>query len=331
MPARLDQLHTWVRTVLNVREYSLTPASEDASFRRYFRLQYDMQSFIIMDAPPEHENCETFIDIALRLQKAGVNVPVIMQKDIEQGFLLLTDLGNTLYLQELEGQNADKLYSDATSALLDIQCKGDTSGLPSYDETLLRNEMQLFPDWLLGRHLQISLTATQQKELHGIFDLLVDSALSQPQVFVHRDYHSRNLMYCPEHNPGIIDFQDAVIGPGTYDVVSLLKDCYIKWPADTTNKRALEFLERSQFGKIDSRQFLRWFDLMGVQRHIKVGGIFARLYHRDHKAGFLKDIPRTLSYITDLENQYSELGFLVELIRKEINPKLDEVNRSCAP
>lgn len=329
MTERLNQLHKWIATNLNTGDYTLTPASEDASFRRYFRLQYDGKSFIIMDAPPEHEDCLRFIDIAARLQQAGANVPDIINKDIEQGFLLLTDLGSILYLQELKKNNADQLYGDAINSLLSIQKKTVISGLPSYDEKLLRKEMQLFPDWLLEKHININLTGNQTGELQKIFDLLINVSLSQPGVFVHRDYHSRNLMYCPEDNPGIIDFQDAVIGPVTYDLVSLLKDAYIKWPEDFIKKWALAFFEKLQLDDVDSEQFLRWFDFMGVQRHLKVSGIFARLYHRDNKQGYLKDIPMTLSYITDLDNRYPELGFLIELINAEIYPKLNEANQQC--
>lgn len=329
MSVRLDQLHNWIQICLHPGDYTLTPASEDASFRRYYRLQHDNQSFIIMDAPPAHEDCRAFINIASRLKKAGVNVPEVMHKDIAQGFLLMTDLGNTLYLQELEKADADQLYADAINALSCIQEKADITGLPPYDETLLRFEMQLFPDWLLERHLDIKLTENQKTELQKIFDLLVDSALAQPHVFVHRDYHSRNLMYCPDNNPGIVDFQDAVVGPVTYDLVSLLKDAYIKWPQDFIEKWTNSFFEKIQLADINNECFLKWFDFMGVQRQLKVGGIFARLYHRDKKPGYLKDIPMTLSYITDLDNRYPELGFLMELINTEINPKLDRVNRLC--
>ena len=327
---RLEQLNSWIKTTAGISDYTLVSASEDASFRRYFRLQYDNKSYIIMDAPPDHENCLPFIDIAMRLRNAGVNVPVVMQNDLEQGFLLITDFGTALYLHELSDNNADALYDDAINSIVCMQKHADTDGLPLYDETLLRNEMQLFPDWLLSKHLAINLPANQQKELQKIFDLLIKSALSQPRVFVHRDFHSRNLMYCRQNNPGIIDFQDAVLGPVTYDLVSLLKDAYIKWPSDRIDYWARLFYETIENRKADHEQFMRWFDLMGVQRHLKVGGIFARLNHRDNKPGFLKDIPRTLSYITDLDREYPELKFLIELIELEIKPKLEKANRKCA-
>lgn len=331
MSARLEQLRAWLREVLGPGNYTLVPASEDASFRRYFRVQVDGRSFIVMDAPPQHEDCGPFLDIALRLRAARVNVPEVLEQDPAQGFLLLTDLGTTLYLHALTEDNADQLYAEAINSIVSMQQKAGTSGLPPYDETLLRNEMQLFPDWLLKRHLQIELSTQQQRELEKTFDLLVNNALSQPKVFVHRDYHSRNLMVCPGKNPGIVDFQDAVFGPVSYDLVSLLKDCYIKWPEDRIRAWLLAFFSQARLPNVDEALFLRWFDLMGVQRHLKASGIFARLYHRDRKSGFLKDIPRTLSYITDLDGKYPELEFLAGLIKSAIYPGLDEVNRACVP
>lgn len=329
MSDRLGQLHNWLQNDLKFGDYTLVPASEDASFRRYFRLQYNGQSRIVMDAPPEQEDCLAFVDIASRLKSAGVNVPEVLRKDIDQGFILLTDLGPALYLHILEKNNAEQLYDDAINALIKIQKNANISGLPLYDETLLRKEMQLFPDWLLHKHLGLKLTNTWKKELGRIFDILIASALSQPQVFVHRDYHSRNLMYCPADNPGIVDFQDAVNGPVTYDLVSLLKDAYIKWPDEFVEKQARRFFDKAQINNINNEQFQKWFDFMGVQRHLKVGGIFARLYHRDNKAGYLKDIPMTMSYITDLDGRYPELEFLIELINTEILSTLDEANRLC--
>ncbi|MGH8121076.1 MAG: aminoglycoside phosphotransferase family protein [Gammaproteobacteria bacterium] len=332
MPARLKQLHHWISHSLGITEYTLAPASMDASFRRYFRLGYNGETRIVMDAPPEREKCDAYIDINTRLLAAGVHAPAILGKDLDQGFLLLSDLGTVLYLDALTEDNTEELYGDALTALADIQSLADKNGLPPYDEPLLLQEMRLFPDWLLDRHVQISLTERQQAGLQRIFDVLIANALEQPRVFVHRDYHSRNLMVCPGKNPGIVDFQDAVDGPVTYDLVSLLKDCYIKWPRQRINEWALGFRRQAHGpAAFDDRTFLRWFDLMGVQRHLKASGIFARLYHRDHKDGFLKDIPRTLSFIVDLGQEYAEMDPLVELIEGQVLPALEEAHRPCAP
>lgn len=332
MPARLTQIHRWIRDALGIAEYTLAPASADASFRRYFRLSYNGETRIVMDAPPERESCKTYLDVAMRLLAAGVHVPEILAQDLGQGLLLLSDLGTELYLDALTEETAGELYQDALHALAGIQGKANPDGLPPYDEHLLRQEMMLFPDWLLGRHLQITLPAEQQAGIQHIFDLLIKNALEQPCVFVHRDYHSRNLMVCPGHNPGIVDFQDAVYGPFTYDLVSLLKDCYIKWPRRQINDRALGYYRQIQdTAGCDETTFLRWFDLMGVQRHLKASGIFARLFHRDHKSGYLRDIPRTLSYILDLGQEYAELKLLSDLIQDRIMPALEEAQQTCAP
>lgn len=331
MSDRLEQLHTWICKSLGINDYKLQLASADASFRRYFRLQYGLQSFIVMDAPPERESCEHFIDIANRLLATGVNVPEILEVDAGNGFILLSDLGSSLYLDGLNDENADALYDDALAALLTIQQRADTTGMPVYSENLLQAEMDLFTDWLLGRHLQLQLNGSRLAELKKLFEFLKETALTQPRVFVHRDYHSRNLMICEEHNPGILDFQDAVIGPVTYDLVSLLKDCYIKWPREKVNTWALDFYYQLEQTEIDETGFLRWFDLMGIQRHLKASGIFARLYHRDNKSGYLQDIPRTLSYIVDLETDYPELGCLIELLTTEVLPAMTEVNNKCTP
>ena len=331
MSDRLEQLHTWICKSLGINDYKLQPASADASFRRYFRLQYGLQSFIVMDAPPERERCEPFIDIANRLLATGVNVPKILEVDAGNGFILLSDLGSSLYLDRLNDDNANALYDDALAALLVIQQRTDTTGMPVYSENLLQAEMDLFTDWLLRRHLQLQINGSRLAELNKLFEFLQETALTQPRVFVHRDYHSRNLMICEEHNPGILDFQDAVIGPVTYDLVSLLKDCYIKWSREKVNAWALDFYYQLDQTEIDETGFLRQFDLMGVQRHLKASGIFARLYHRDKKSGFLQDIPRTLSYIVDLETDYPELGFLIELLTTEVIPVMTEVNNKCTP
>lgn len=280
-----------------------------------------------MDAPLIQENSTTFINIAERLLAVSINVPRIIEKDLQQGFLLLSDLGDKQYLNELTEESADRLYQDAMQTLLHMQQQADTINLPLYDEKLLLQEMELFRYWLLERHIGLELTTEMDGVLGDVFKLLADEALAQPKVFVHRDYHSRNLMLCASSdsgaslcNPGVLDFQDAVCGPFTYDLVSLLKDCYIKWPAEQIRSWANSFFEQlaRDHSELDQHQLIRWFDLMGVQRHLKASGIFARLYHRDGKSGYLTDIPRTLSYIVDLKQDYPELQWLIELIQNQL-------------
>ena len=329
MSARLEKLHAWIQNDLDIRQYDLKPASEDASFRRYFRLFAGGDTSIIMDAPPEKENCEPFIDIAGRLQSAGVHVPEILHANVTDGFIQLEDMGDVLYLDRLDAGTADTLYKDAIASLVRIQASGDCSGLPVFSREFLTGEMSLFRDWLLGRHLDIELDGENRLQLEAVFNLLAENALEQPRVFVHRDYHSRNLMVTVNKNPGIIDFQDAMQGPLTYDLVSLLKDCYIKWPREKVSGWARQYFDQLSVEALEWNQFVRWFDLMGVQRHLKASGIFARLYHRDQKNGFLKDIPRTLSYIEELSGHYPELEFLAGLIRIQVLPLLEEVNQTC--
>ena len=324
MAERLESLRQWLHEDLGLTGFSITPASEDASFRRYFRVSWDDQTAIVMDAPPDRENSAVFMDITARLLECEVNVPNIMASNLDKGFLLIDDLGTDLYLDVLNAENADKLYSDAIDSLVRFQNHADTSGLPAYDETLLRQELSLFSDWLVGRHLQIEITAAVRKIFDDTFDLLVDSALQQPRAFVHRDYHSRNLLV-NRQNPGIVDYQDAVHGPVTYDIVSLLKDCYIQWPRSRVLYWLQEFRRKcgSTPAAITSdEEYLRWFDLMGVQRHLKASGIFARLLLRDNKPGFIGDIPRTLSYVIELEPNYPELLPLTGFIREQVMPGL---------
>jgi aminoglycoside/choline kinase family phosphotransferase len=323
---RLAKLDTWLREVLKMSAFELSKASEDASFRQYFRLTSSDSTLIIMDAPPDKEDVATFINIAKSLSNAGLHAPNILHENIADGFLVLEDLGDTLYLDILDDESADGLYEGAIDAILVMQSKINTSGLPVFSETLLFDEMQLFSDWLLERHLKISLTAAEQNMVREAFQYLAANCLQQPQVFVHRDFHSRNLMYS-NNNPGIIDFQDAVLGPLTYDLVSLLKDCYIKWPSDRIHDWLayyLSGLNRSVENPIEFQQLNDWFNLTGVQRHLKASGIFARLSLRDGKHGFLKDIPRTLCYITDLRGNYNQLDPLINMIEEKVLPKLPE-------
>jgi aminoglycoside/choline kinase family phosphotransferase len=283
-----------------------------------------------MDAPPDKEDSVPFIRVAGYLESMELSAPRVLEADLELGFLLLSDLGSTLYLARLtdEPEAVDRLYDDALVALARMQSQGVAfqSSLPPYDEALLRFELSLFHDWLCGTHLGIEFDDDAEAQWQSLCDLLVRNALDQPQVFVHRDYHSRNLMVLDSGSPGILDFQDAVEGPLTYDLVSLLKDCYVKWPEERVHRWAGEYYERLDTavrGSLGKEEFLRYFDLMGVQRHLKAAGIFSRLNHRDGKPGYLLDVPRTLSYIVDLAPRYGELDFLLELINERCLPALE--------
>jgi aminoglycoside/choline kinase family phosphotransferase len=303
------------------------PASTDASFRRYFRLQSGAESVIVMDAPPDREDCMPFLRVAGYLESMQLNAPRIIEVNLDEGFLLMSDLGSVQYLDTLleDPSQAPALYGDALRALGILQRRGAAyqSLLPPYDEALLRFELSLFHDWLCGTHLGLALDDADERAWEDCCNLLVGNALDQPSVFVHRDYHSRNLMVVDEDNPGILDFQDAVEGPLTYDLVSLLKDCYVQWPAQQVWQWALDFyraIDAAEQERVDEAQFRRYFELMGVQRHLKAAGIFARLNHRDGKSVYLGDIPRTLSYIVELAPRYPELGPLIELIEGRVLP-----------
>jgi aminoglycoside/choline kinase family phosphotransferase len=325
--ARLAALQAWTNGIDAVAGSEPVPASGDASFRRYFRYQAGANSFIVMDAPPEQEDCLPFLRIAGYLEAMQLNAPRILEANLEEGFLLLSDLGNRQYLDALldDATVAPALYSDALQALLKMQRRGAAyqSHLPAYDDKLLRFELSLFHDWLCGTHLDIGFDDEAEKRWQDCCNVLVANALNQSQVFVHRDYHSRNLMLTAADNPGILDFQDAVEGPLTYDLVSLLKDCYVQWPAEQVWQWALDFyhgLDVATRERVDEEQFRRYFELMGVQRHLKAAGIFARLNHRDGKPAYLADVPRTLSYIVELGPRYPELAFLAELIESRVLP-----------
>ncbi|MHC8385130.1 aminoglycoside phosphotransferase family protein [Pseudomonas sp. LB3P14] len=307
---RLQHLKVWLDEQLavlfaeqgwgSVPPATLTAASSDASFRRYFRWEGEGRSFVVMDAPPPQENCKPFVDIAFLLAKSGINVPKIYAEDLERGFLLLNDLGNKTYLDVIDSENADDLFKDALQALLAFQQLPMVAPLPSYDVALLRRELELFPEWYVKRELGIEFDSAQQMLWQNVTDLLIDSALAQPKVLVHRDYMPRNLMLS-EPNPGVLDFQDAVYGPVTYDVTCLFKDAFLSWPEE----RVYGWLEAywQQAGALgipvqpDFEDFLRASDLMGVQRHLKVIGIFARICHRDGKPRYLGDVPRFFAYI----------------------------------
>lgn len=321
------QLLAWLRQSCGLSDFTFKAASDDASFRRYFRIQLpDGASRIVMDAPPDKEDCRPFIEITQRLQKTGVHVPHIYAQNIAQGFLLLEDLGTDLYLSRLNPNTVNKLYGDAIKALLQIQTAEIATSLPPYNAELLKFEMDLFTNWLLRQHISLTLNNQEKKLLDQTFAILIEHALQQPQVLVHRDYHSRNLLVSAPHNPGIIDYQDAVLGPITYDLVSLLRDCYISWPLEQVESWVKNYADQARAIKLldadQQAQIPLWFDLMGVQRHLKAAGIFARLHHRDGKSGYLGDIPRTLNYILQVAQQRPEIAGLGGFIQRRVLPAI---------
>lgn len=309
MDPRLELIQHWLHDELGLASGELLPASADASFRRYFRLRHPGRSLIVMDAPPEHEDIHPFERINRILEGHGVHVPHIHASCAERGLMLLEDLGTTPYLACLDDVSVARLYDDAMATLLLIQtCP--TEGLPAYDDELLLREMHLFDSWYLERHLGMHLSEEERELLERTYAMLSERARAQPQVFVHRDYHSRNLMVTKERSPGVIDFQDAVVGPLTYDLISLLRDSYIEWPEERVMHWALTFYQRAHEAGLtdaDWSTFRQDFDWMSAQRHLKVAGIFARLHHRDGKSGYLKDIPLTLRNLKKAVSPYPEL------------------------
>lgn len=319
---RRDAAQAWAAGQLNKElrgaPFTFTPASADASFRRYWRAALaDGRSYIVMDAPPDREDCRPFVRVAAMLHEAGVNAPQVLAQDLGQGFLLLTDLGTRTYLEELNESNAAQLFSDAIDALLRWQLATRPGTLPPYDEALLRREMNLFPEWYVGKHLQKTLSPSQGEALETIFRRLVESALAQPVVYVHRDYMPRNLMVC-EPNPGVLDFQDAVIGPITYDVVSLMRDAFISWEEERVLDWTARYWEKAKRTGLpvaaDFAEFWRAFEWMGLQRHLKVLGIFARINYRDGKPKYLADTPRFITYASSVSKRYRELAPLARLL-----------------
>lgn len=318
---RLIQASQWLSTLAApaVRADTLRPASADASFRRYFRVDgADGASYILMDAPPPQEDVRPFIHVAELFGKTGVSVPRVLAQDAGRGFLLLTDLGATTYLHQLNTDTAHKLYLDAIDALVLLQAQSQPDVLPEYDRALLLRELQLFPDWYIARHRGVTLDDKQQAALQKVFDALLANNLAQPQVYVHRDYHSRNLMVLDSGNPGILDFQDAVYGPITYDLVSLLRDAYIQWDEELVLDWAIRYWEKARRAGLpvanDIDSFYRDFEFMGLQRHLKVLGIFARLYHRDGKAAYLDDMPLVMEYTRKTAGRYRELAPLIRIL-----------------
>jgi hypothetical protein len=321
---RQQQLTDWLSSLYPDTPFSISVASADASFRRYFRATFaDGATRIIMDAPPQHENCEPFLHIGKLFEDAGTHVPHVYAQDLQQGFLLLSDLGNTTYLQALNAANAKQLYGAATDALIRIQLASKPDELPPYDEALLRRELNLFPEWYIAKHLGVTLTDKQQTKLEEVFQRILQNNLAQPCVYVHRDYHSRNLMVT-EPNPGILDFQDAVYGPITYDLASLFKDAYIKWEEAEVMDWLIRYWEKARKAGLPVREdfgdFYRDYEWMGVQRHIKVLGIFARLYHRDGKDGYLKDMPLVFEYLHKACARYIDLKPL-QVLLEELHPQ----------
>jgi N-acetylmuramate 1-kinase len=314
---RYALVQDWLSRQLPGRTFSLAPASADASFRRYFRVALPDATFIVMDAPPEQEDCRPFIRVAGLMAAAGLNVPAVLAQDLAQGFLLLSDLGSTTYLAALDDDNADALFSDAIDALIRWQLASRDGVLPPYDETLLRRELDLFPEWYLRRHLGIELDALQRESLEAVFRLILSNNLAQPGTYVHRDYMPRNLMLT-EPNPGVLDFQDAVYGPITYDVASLFKDAFISWEEQRVLDWTIRYWERAKLAGLpvngDFGEFYRDFEWMGLQRHLKVLGIFARICHRDGKPTYVKDTPRFLGYVRAVAGRYAPLSPLLRLL-----------------
>jgi aminoglycoside/choline kinase family phosphotransferase len=328
--ARVQQIGDWLRGELKASLVRLEPASADASFRRYFRAwTADGTTRVVMDAPPDKEDIGPFLQVAALLEACQVHVPHVYAADTARGLVLLEDLGSDLYLTQLRcGADPDVLYRHALQALLRIQLQGREAmrALPPYDRAALTREMALMPEWFCARHLQLTLDDTDRAVLAECFEFLTQEALAQPQVLVHRDYHSRNLMLLASRNPGIIDFQDALAGPVGYDLVSLLKDCYIDWPRARVERWVSGYREQLQaapeLAGASEHEFLRWFDLIGLQRHIKVLGIFARLWYRDGKHGYLADLPRTFGYVEDAARRYPELRRFGDWLQRRVRPAL---------
>ncbi len=335
--ARLALIREWLARDLHLAVERLEPASSDASFRRYFRALGADCSYVVMDAPPEREDVRPYLKVARLLESLGAHVPHVHASDIGRGLLLLEDLGNTLYLERLSaGADPRRLYGDALAVLAQIQLRGSAAAaeLPPYDSRALGTELALMPEWFLGRHLSLEPSDTQRRVLEDTFALLIREALAQPTVFVHRDYHSRNLLLVGERNPGIVDFQDALRGPVGYDLVSLLKDCYIGWPRARVVGWVAQFRALLAAGggtaAASETEFLRWFDLIGVQRHVKVLGIFCRLWYRDGKPGYLGDLPRTFDYVRDTCARYAELAAFGRFLEEHVAAALPRANARVA-
>jgi len=314
---RLHALQEWAARQLGADSLDIAPASADASFRRYFRVTTKGRDYIVMDAPPAHEDCRPFVAVARLFRDAGVHVPEVLAQDLEQGFLLLSDLGSTTYLSALNEATARELYLAANDALIRIQQASRPGALPEYDRALLARELMLFPEWYVAKHLGVAMSDQQKALLDTVFERILANNLAQPQVYVHRDWHSRNLMLS-DPNPGVLDFQDAVYGPITYDLASIYRDAYIQWDEEQQLDWVIRYWEKARAARLPVRadfgEFWRDFEWMGAQRHLKVLGIFARLYHRDGKDGYLKDMPRVMHYLRRVCERYDDLKPLLFLL-----------------
>lgn len=321
---RLQDLHLWLSNIANPKLdlSSIRPASADASFRRYFRIDGEAEgtkySFIVMDAPQPQEDVKPFIQVAQLFKQINLTVPEVLAQDTEQGFLLLTDLGTTMYSHVLNSDTAHKLYMDAIDSLVLLQTQSQPDVLPEYDREFLKRELMIFPEWYINKHLGVTLTDEQNGNLHKVFDALLANIMAQPQVFVHRDYHSRNLMLMDKGNPGILDFQGALYGPLTYDLVSLLRDAYVQWDEEMVLDWAIRYWEKAKKAGLpvapDIDSFYRDFEFMGLQRHLKILGLFARLAHRDGKQHYLDDIPTVMDYVRKTSHRYKDLIPLLRLL-----------------
>jgi aminoglycoside/choline kinase family phosphotransferase len=332
---RSRQIESWIARLYPGRFFTLAPASADASFRRYFRASFDGgATLIVMDAPPAQEDCRPWLSVQQLFLAAGAHVPEVLAQDLDNGYLLLSDLGHTTYLEALSSAGADQtaaLYADAVAALIRIQLASRAGTLPEYGRALLRRELELFPDWYVAKHLGATLTDEQRSVIAQAFDLILDANLAEARVYVHRDYHTRNLMKTADGNPGIIDFQDAVYGPISYDLVSLFKDAYVAWEEEQTLDWLIRYWEKARKVGLpvpaDFADFFRDYEWMGVQRHLKVLGIFARLYHRDGKDSYLKDMPLVADYLRKACSRYRALGPLLKLM-DELENRVAQVGYS---
>lgn len=321
LPDRAAARLAWTRSALGDATLNLEPASSDASFRSYWRTHHAGKSWIVMDSPPAKEDPRPWLAIGERLAAAGLHVPAVHAKDLEQGFLLIEDLGNRLYLPALNDDSADQLYSDAMDALLHMQTRMEYASLPPFDHALLVSGLEVMPEWFLRRHLGYTPSCDEWDVLEAAFSVIIRNALEQPRCFVHRDYHSRNLLIVDDNNPGIIDFQGALAGPITYDLASLLRDAYIVWPRERVEGWVESYRQRLLNAgvldeKISRERFLRWFDLTGLHRHIRVLGQFYRLWYRDGKPGYLADVPRVYHYVVSVAERYPELADFVALLKQ---------------
>ena len=325
---RKQSLSQWVAQQMNINSLQLLPVSGDASFRRYFRFECDGQSYIAVDAPPEHENNQAFSSIARLLESHQLNVPQFLHLDLVQGFIVISDLGDRLLLSELTNENVGNYYAKAFKVLLNMQAISapKINDLPVYDSEKLNFELSLFQDWFLERYLSIDIEDQEKEMFERTFSLLVDNAIQQPQTFVHRDFHSRNLMLTNSEQLAVIDFQDAVTGPLTYDLVSLLRDCYIEWPDERVDEWCNQYWQNSldaNLHQLTYSEFKQAFDWMGMQRHIKVLGIFCRLNYRDSKSGYLKDLPLTYRYVKKIASHYPEFSEFNTFLESKVEPHLE--------